>query len=543
MRTTLAALSLTVSLFAGSAVANSAYGQCGGQGWNGDKTCPSGYSCVVSNPYYSQCLPGNNGGQQTTTTTTRPNTATCNPVTITSTINGPASTVTVDRTVTNTVTVTAGQTTTGRTTTTTTTTGRTSTTTTTQRTSTTTQRTTTTTTTTEPTGSPSGVTAYPPTGGSSVAGNPYAGMPRYVNTRYYQEVQDSIAASSDSTYKAKAAKVANYPSYVWLDRISAIDEVAGHLAAADAQSGGNPIISEFVIYDLPGRDCHAFASNGELAAGDISTYKTQYIDKVVEEFKKKPSHIRLVLVIEPDSLPNIATNLGTMQCNSQSETDYYAGVAYAIAKLSALPNTYLYVDAAHGGWLGWPDNQTKIVPIFQKVLQQAKAINSSATIRGWASNTANYSPFDAKGACPAKQKCPLLNGMYDYNPAIDEKSYITALNTKFSAAGLPTNWVHDSSRNGVAGIRTDWGSWCNIKNAGIGNRPSSEPAAGIDAFVWVKPPGESDGVSGPAGTPRLDNYCDPTTTYGQDSLSGAPQAGAWFDSQFQMLVKNASPSL
>ncbi|KAL7284562.1 carbohydrate-binding module family 1 protein [Trametes coccinea BRFM310] len=34
------------------------YGQCGGQGWTGATTCPSGWSCVVSNPYYSQCLPG-----------------------------------------------------------------------------------------------------------------------------------------------------------------------------------------------------------------------------------------------------------------------------------------------------------------------------------------------------------------------------------------------------------------------------------------------------------------------------------------------------
>jgi hypothetical protein len=34
-----------------------------------------------------------------------------------------------------------------------------------------------------------------------------------------------------------------------------------------------------VIYDLPGRDCAAKASNGELKAGDVSTYKTQYIDR------------------------------------------------------------------------------------------------------------------------------------------------------------------------------------------------------------------------------------------------------------------------
>ncbi|KAF7432982.1 hypothetical protein PC9H_004926 [Pleurotus ostreatus] len=34
-----------------------AWGQCGGQGWTGPTACVSGYTCTVSNPYYSQCLP------------------------------------------------------------------------------------------------------------------------------------------------------------------------------------------------------------------------------------------------------------------------------------------------------------------------------------------------------------------------------------------------------------------------------------------------------------------------------------------------------
>lgn len=34
----------------------SKWGQCGGIGYNGPTTCASGSSCVVSNPYYSQCL-------------------------------------------------------------------------------------------------------------------------------------------------------------------------------------------------------------------------------------------------------------------------------------------------------------------------------------------------------------------------------------------------------------------------------------------------------------------------------------------------------
>lgn len=33
-----------------------------------------------------------------------------------------------------------------------------------------------------------------------------------------------------------------------------------------------------VIYDLPGRDCKALASNGELAVGEVDRYKSEYID-------------------------------------------------------------------------------------------------------------------------------------------------------------------------------------------------------------------------------------------------------------------------
>lgn len=34
-----------------------------------------------------------------------------------------------------------------------------------------------------------------------------------------------------------------------------------------------------VIYDLPGRDCAAKASNGELKYNELSRYKTEYIDR------------------------------------------------------------------------------------------------------------------------------------------------------------------------------------------------------------------------------------------------------------------------
>ncbi|KAF5391573.1 hypothetical protein D9757_002387 [Collybiopsis confluens] len=47
-------VALSTSVFAQSPV----WGQCGGIGWTGPTTCAAGSGCVVSNPYFSQCLPG-----------------------------------------------------------------------------------------------------------------------------------------------------------------------------------------------------------------------------------------------------------------------------------------------------------------------------------------------------------------------------------------------------------------------------------------------------------------------------------------------------
>ena len=60
-------------------------------------------------------------------------------------------------------------------------------------------------------------------------------------------------------------------------------------------------------------------------------------------------------------------------------------IAYAIAQLS-MANTFIYLDAAHGGWLGWPKNLKKAVPLFKEVLAMA---GGPGRIRGFATNVSN----------------------------------------------------------------------------------------------------------------------------------------------------------
>ncbi|KAJ7624543.1 glycoside hydrolase [Roridomyces roridus] len=86
IRTTLlAAALLSTTVLAQSPV----YGQCGGQGWTGATTCVSGSTCVLMNPYYSQCLPGAATTTSSSATTPPPTTTS---VKTTSTSSAPTST-------------------------------------------------------------------------------------------------------------------------------------------------------------------------------------------------------------------------------------------------------------------------------------------------------------------------------------------------------------------------------------------------------------------------------------------------------------------
>lgn len=53
-----------------------AWGQCGGQGWTGGTSCISGYTCVFSNAWYSQCLPGSASTPSSTSSTKPSSTST-----------------------------------------------------------------------------------------------------------------------------------------------------------------------------------------------------------------------------------------------------------------------------------------------------------------------------------------------------------------------------------------------------------------------------------------------------------------------------------
>ena len=355
-------------------------------------------------------------------------------------------------------------------------------------------------------------------------GNPFAGATLFVNPDYARKVEASIARSPADAPALRALQTV--PTAIWIARLATVPKVGAYLDAALAQQRreGRPVVTVFVLYDLPDRDCHANASQGELhaASGGLETYKRVFVDGIAAAFAAHPDQ-RIVAIIEPDSLPNLATNLDDPRC-AAAEHGYREGTAYAIARLSA-PNVSLYLDTGHSGWLGWPDNQTRTARVFREVLDAA---GGRGLIRGFASNVANYSVLDA------------ATERFDYqgNPTRDERTFHAQLSATYAAAGLPNvAWLVDTGRNGVGGIRRQWGYWCNNRGAGLGERPRADPAPGIDAWYWVKPPGESDGTSDPTA-PDYDPDCGK-----EDAATSAPPAGEWFHAYALDLVRNARPPL
>ncbi|KAG7092888.1 1,4-beta-D-glucan cellobiohydrolase cel6c [Marasmius oreades] len=353
-----------------------------------------------------------------------------------------------------------------------------------------------------------------------LSGNPFQGRTLHANSRYAGEVNNAVAQITDSTLKAKAQKVASVGTFLWLDTIASISTFEKYLTETQCNE-----IFGVVIYDLPGRDCAAKASNGELAAGDVSTYQTKYIDPIVAIIKKHPE-VAIAAIIEPDSLPNLVTNSGLATCQA-SASGYRQGVQYALKNLN-LPNVAMYLDAGHGGWLGWDAN---LQPGAQELANAYKGAGSPASLRGFSTNVAGW---NAWSKVPGEFE-NTSDGQY--NKAQDENRYVNLFGAALASAGMPNHAIVDTGRNAVQGLRDAWGDWCNVDGAGFGVRPTTNTGNSLaDAFVWVKPGGESDGTSD-SSAQRYDSFCGLA-----DAFKPSPEAGTWNEAFFEMLLKNAVPS-
>ena len=226
----------------------------------------------------------------------------------------------------------------------------------------------------------------------------------YVNPTLTNNLEATAAAAS-AAEAATLHQMMRIPSAFWIDNkatihgLNRLDTLEGILQ--DAARHEPPPLCSFIFYDLPNRDCNAKASNGEISDATIgstaalSEYKRHYVDPFVEvlhEFANVP----VVLVVEPDSLGNVISNQGLQGCTAATIANYKEGVAYAVRTIATrAPHVAIYVDAAHGGWMGFEHNARAFVQLM-------KSMDVLPFIRGFSANVANYQSLGQESVCPAE---------------------------------------------------------------------------------------------------------------------------------------------
>lgn len=335
-----------------------------------------------------------------------------------------------------------------------------------------------------------------------------------------------------------------------------------------------------VAYNLPFRDCAQYSAGG---ATTVDEYKAW-----IDGFAAGIGNGNAVVILEPDGLGIIpwydpygsADGSNALEWCQPAEadpmtaaSDRFAMMNYAVDALKAHPNVSVYLDATHSGWLGVGDAADRLIQagvlnadgFFLNVSNYQYTVNS--TVYGnWVSSCIAYAtivnPGDFVG-CPNQywnggplpseiaQLFGEWNGvaMSPYGEWSDD-SIVQALNpsginiryTNMLGGVTPTtHFVVDTSRNGQgpwlppaehpAGDPQDW---CNPPDRGLGPVPTANTGMPLlDAYLWIKIPGESDGqcyrwTGGPLDPVR--NMADPA-------------AGQWFPEMALELVHNANPPL
>jgi len=312
----------------------------------------------------------------------------------------------------------------------------------------------------------SGAAAAPAASASSSVsgGNPFAGMPVYRAPYSNAENAQRRLEKSDPASAALVAKIAAQPQASWYGGWSGdIKTVVASYVNAAERAGALALL---VAYNVPNRDCGQYSAGG---ASDSSAYL-----EWIKGFAAGIGARRAVVVLEPDALGLLTQCLSPADQQQRLEL-----IRQAVQTLKGQPGTAVYIDAGHSSWVPAPEMAER--------LKRA----GIADARGFALNTSNYRA-DAE--------------LIQFG-----KDLIAALQ-------LETHFVIDSSRNGNGPAPAhDAQDWCNPEGRALGRPPTADTGdPALDAFLWLKRPGESDG-----------------------ECKGGPAAGQWFEARALEMARNA----
>jgi endoglucanase len=385
-----------------------------------------------------------------------------------------------------------------------------------------------------------------------------------------QDIQ--LLRSGDRKDAALLTRMEATPQAVWLTGGTPA-QVKQQVRTTLLEAAFEHAVPVFVAYDIPGRDCNQYSAGGALNQADYEAW----IAAVAAALGKTQA----VVWLEPDSLGLLPSTCGATNYPF-TDTERYAELNYAVTALEQQPNVSVYLDGTHSAWLGVGQIAQELVTAG---VQQAQ---------GFFLDASNYQPDPQLldygtwiSDCIAFASNPADGGWrlghYDYcasqyYPATPSDFSTWDLSTQWYAANMgtavaTTHFMVDTSRNGqgpnnMSGFaaapynqpasvvsKLASGNWCNPPGAGLGLAPTANTGVPLlDAYLWVKTPGESDGQCDAAGGARAWDYTAytqpgwPTTAADQalfDPLWGLvdPAAGGWFPQQALQLAQDAKPAL
>jgi len=300
-------------------------------------------------------------------------------------------------------------------------------------------------------------------GGVANAGTIGSGTQFYADPNS-QVVKWDAANAGDSRQPAIASRIGSIPQGIWFSnyRPSTVQSDVSAVTSAAAAAGKTPVL---VVYEIPNRDCGGASAGG---APDLGSYQNY-----IQSFANGLGSHQVIIILEPDSLA-LQTCL-----NAQQATDRDNSIASAVSRLkSADPAAKVYLDAGHSSW--------------NSPSSQAATLNSAGV----------------------RSSDGIFSNVSNFMTTASEVSYDKQV---LAALGNPSNLhiVVDTSRNGNGPAAGN--PWCDPSGRALGQNPTANTGdAAVDAYLWIKPPGESDGCADAAGT------FDPALAYALITNGGPP---------------------
>lgn len=369
-----------------------------------------------------------------------------------------------------------------------------------------------------------------------------------------------------------AQLLGSIPSGEWITKGTpdeardAVDEVV----TAAAARGEMPVI---VAYNLPFRDCAQYSSGGAL---DTAAYQA-WIDGVVEGIGDRDATV----ILEPDGLgiiPHYTTLDGNAEWCQPAEldaataaSDRYIQLNYAVDALAALDSAAVYLDGTGASWLNVAEITDRLL---KGGVERADGFFLNASNYQFTANSTYFGewvsscitvvtevPGGSYGDCGNQYWAggPANNWGGDWtggfggalsqygewsDDAADQALNTAGVESRYASAlqgyEPTTGFVIDTSRNGLgpwqypAGVYSAHEDWCNPPDRGAGALPDTDTGNPlVDAYLWIKVPGESDGK------------CFRGTEGPLDPERGIedPAAGQWFVEQARELVALSNPEL